>query len=171
MKQSMKLKLLTVLFALSFCVQGGLCGTPERPGSSVKTKQLPATIRRFLSRQFVGRQFTYRQDRNFYYAFIDEWQYVLFSRDGAVRGFRFRTMQPMREVASCIPCGVSSYIGEHYPGYYTNVFLPVADGFRVELYGTAGADTALRRRGTFANGGIDAATDGIKNKRYRETKI
>lgn len=135
MKQSMKLKLLTVLFALSFCVQGGLCGTPKLPGSSVKTKQLPATIRRFLSRQFVGRQFTYRQDRDFYYAFIDEGQYVLFSRDGAVRGFRFRTMQPTREVASCIPGGVSFYIGEHYPGCYTDVFLPVADGFRVELYG------------------------------------
>ena len=128
----MKLKLLTVLFALSFCVQGGLCGTPKLPGSSVRTKQLPVTIHRFLSRQFVGRQFTYRQDRNFYYAFIDEGQYVLFSRDGAVWGFRFRTMQ---EVASCIPCGVSSYIGEHYPGCYTDVFLPVADGFRVELYG------------------------------------
>lgn len=95
----MKLKLLTALFALAFCVQGGLCGTPKLPGSSVRTKQLPATIHRFLSRQFVGRQFTYRQDRNFYYAFIDEGQYVLFSRDGAVRGFRFRTMQPTREVA------------------------------------------------------------------------
>lgn len=133
--KSMKLKLLTALFALAFCVQGGLCGTPKLPGSSVRTKQLPVTIHRFLSRQFVGRQFTYRQDRNFYYAFIDEGQYVLFSRDGAVRGFRFRTMQPTREVASCIPCGVSSYIGAHYPGCYTDVFLPVADGFRVELYG------------------------------------
>lgn len=101
--KSMKLKLLTALFALAFCVQGALCGTPERPGSSVRTKQLPDTIHRFLSRQFVGRQFTYRQDRDFYYAFIDEGQYVLFSRDGAVRGFRFRTMQPAREVASCIP--------------------------------------------------------------------
>lgn len=132
----MKQKLLTALFALAFCVQGALGGTPERPGSSVRTKHLPATIHRFLSRQFVGRQFTYRQDRNFYYAFIDEGQYVLFSRDGAVRGVRFRTMQPTREVArSCIPGGVSSYIGEHYPGCYTDVFLPVADGFRVELYG------------------------------------
>ena len=136
MKRNQKIKrLLTVLFALAFCVQGALGGTPERPGSSVKTKHLPDTIHRFLSRQFVGRQFTYRQDRDFYYAFIDEGQYVLFSRDGAVRGFRFRTMQPTREVASCIPCGVSSYIGEHYPGCYTDVFLPVADGFRVELYG------------------------------------
>lgn len=131
----MKIKLLTVLFALAFCVQGDLYGTPKLPGSSVKTKQLPVTIHRFLSRQFVGRQFTYRQDKNFYYAFIDEGQYVLFSRDGAVRGFRFRTMQPTREVASCIPCGVSSYIGEHYQGCYIDVFLPVAEGFRVELYG------------------------------------
>lgn len=131
----MKLKLLTVLFVLACCVQSTLCGTPKRPGSGIGARHLPDTIHRFLSRQFVGRQFTYRQDRDFYYAFIDEGQYVLFSRDGAVRGFRFRTMQPMREVASCIPCGVSSYIGEHYPGCYTDVFLPVAGGFRVELYG------------------------------------
>ena len=126
----MKIKLLTVLFALAFCVQDALCSTPKLPGSSVHTKHIPAAIHRFLSRQF-----TYRQDRDFYYAFIDEGQYVLFSRDGAVRGFRFRTMQPTREVASCIPTEISSYIREHYPGCYTDVFLPVAEGFRVELYG------------------------------------
>lgn len=134
-EKRMKIKLFTVLFALAFCVQGALCGTSKLPGNSVKTKQLPATVHRFLSRQFVNRQFTYRQDRDFYYAFIEEGQYILFSRDGAVRGFRFRMMQPTHEVASCIPCGVSSYIGEHYLGCYIDVFLPVAEGFRVELYG------------------------------------
>lgn len=131
----MKIKRLTVLFPLAFCVWGTLWATPpELPGRRIDEKHVADTVRRFVNSRFFGRQFTYRQDKAFYYVFIDRWQYLLFSPEGTVRGFRFRTMQPTQEVASCIPVGMSSYIRTHYPGYYT-AFLPEKEGFLVKLYG------------------------------------
>ena len=111
-------------------------GTPGKlPGRTVATRQLPDTIARFLSGQFVGRSFTYRQDKTCYYACYGEREYILFYREGTVLGFRFHTMQPPREVAACIPHGIAVYIRKHYPDSYTDVFLPEGEGFRAELYG------------------------------------
>lgn len=94
------MRLLTIRFLLALLVVSGASfraagKSPEKlPGRSIETKQLPETIRRFVLRHYSNlSRFNYRWYKRFYYAFNDNGGYMLFSADGALRGFRYYLRQ------------------------------------------------------------------------------
>lgn len=90
----------------------------------------------FLSEKFGQRHFTFRRDKESYYAYLDEWQYILFLPRGVMLGYSFLMMQPSDELRACIPESIASPIREHYPGCKVDIFLPAEEGFRVRIFGT-----------------------------------
>lgn len=104
------MRLLTIRFLLALLVVSGASfraagKSPEKlPGRSIETKQLPETIRRFVLRHYSNlSRFNYRWDKRFYYAFNDNGGYMLFSADGALRGFRYYLRQMPCELADLLP--------------------------------------------------------------------
>lgn len=130
---------LAALFVLVFFL-GFECFGHERPdklpGRSIAARQLPDTVRRFITRYCAHvHQFTYRRDRRFYYACDEADGYYLFSVSGAMKGFRFNFRQPSRQIIELLPAAATAHIREHYPGNYLRAFLPEEEGYRAELFG------------------------------------
>lgn len=131
-------KIALVLFALAFGISEALAGTPEKlPGRRVDRRDLPDTISVFLSARFGQRHFTFRRDKESYYAYLDDTQYILFSQQGAILGYSFLMMQPStHELRACIPESIASYLRERFPGCKVDIFLPAGEGFRARIFGT-----------------------------------
>lgn len=137
------MRLLTIRFLLALLVVSGASfraagKSPEKlPGRSIETKQLPETIRRFVLRHYSNlSRFNYRWDKRFYYAFNDNGGYMLFSADGALRGFRYYLRQMPCELADLLPELPMHHIREHYPKHSLCAFLPAGEGgYRAELFG------------------------------------
>ena len=136
MKQILIKTLLAVLLVAGACPYAACKSPGKLPGRSIAVGQLPDTVRRFVARHFTNlHQFTYRNDRSFYYVCDEAGGYYLFSAGGAIRGFRFRMRQPSRQILDLLPGAAVAYIRESYPGYFLGAFLPEDGGFRAELFG------------------------------------
>ena len=144
---------LAALFVLVFFLGFESFGheRPDKlPGRSIAAKQLPDTVRRFITRYCTNlHQFTYRSDRRFYYACDEVGGYYLFSASGAMKGFRFNFRQPSRQIVELLPAKVLAYIREHYPAYFLRAFLPEGDGYRAELFGMEDRDLRFDSEGHF----------------------
>lgn len=130
---------LAALFVLVFFLGFESFGheRPDKlPGRKIAAKQLPDTVRRFITRYCTTlHRFTYRSDRSFYYACDEAGGYYLFSVSGAMKGFRFNFRQPSRQIIELLPAAATAHIREHYPGNYLRAFLPEGDGYCAELFG------------------------------------
>lgn len=130
---------LAALFVLVFFLGFESFGheRPDKlPGRSIAVRQLPDTVRRFITRYCANiHQFTYRRDRRFYYACDEGGGYYLLSTNGTLHGFRFSLRQPSRQIIELLPAAATAHIREHYPAYYFGAFLPEGDGYRAELFG------------------------------------
>lgn len=136
MKQILIKTLLAVLLVAGACPYAACKSPGKLPGRSIAAGQLPDTVRRFVVRHFANpHQFTYRNDRSFYYVCDEAGGYYLLSGDGAIRGFRFRMRQPSRQILDLLPEAAVAYIRESYPGYFLGAFLPEDGGYRAELFG------------------------------------
>ena len=128
--------LLAVLLVAGACPYAACKASGKLPGRSIAAGRLPDTVRRFVVRHFANpHQFTYRNDRSFYYVCDEAGGYYLFSGDGAIRGFRFCMRQPSRQILDLLPGAAVAHIREFYPGYFLGAFLPEGEGFRAELFG------------------------------------
>lgn len=130
---------LAALFVLVFSVGFESFGheRPDKlPGRKIAIKQLPDTVRRFITRYCANvHRFTYRRDRRFYYACDEAGGYYLFSASGAMKGFRFNFRQPSRQIVELLPAAAIAHIREHYLAYSLGAFLPEGEGCRAELFG------------------------------------
>ena len=128
--------LLAVLLIAGACPYAACKSPGKLPGRSIAAGRLPDTVRRFVVRHFANpHQFTYRNDRSFYYVCDEAGGYYLFSGDGAIRGFRFCMCQPSRQILDLLPGAAIAHIRESFPGYFLGAFLPEGEGFRAELFG------------------------------------
>lgn len=111
--------------------------SPDKlPGRSIAARQLPDTVRRFITRYCANmHQFTYRRDRRFYYACDEGGGYYLLSTNGTLHGFRFSLRQPSRQIIELLPAAATAHIRETCPGHCLSAFLPEGDGYRAELFG------------------------------------